>query len=111
MVLDFLEQLSAALPSTEEEVKDVLRGKLKSPRKLELRLTDRKKLSNDGYTFPQCLRLLSHGSRAFGTRTQSFPKGVRGSIIPFSKASSNVLQPNLTPQHNSSASLIWPMRR
>ncbi|KAN0129228.1 Spo11/DNA topoisomerase VI subunit A [Lactarius tabidus] len=68
MVLDFLEQLSAALPSTEEEVKDVLRGKLKSPRKLELRLADRKKLSNDG---------------AFGTRTQSFPKGVRGSIIPF----------------------------
>ena len=54
MVLDFLEQLSAALPSTEEEVKDVLRGKFKSPRKLELRLTDRKKLSNDGYTGPQC---------------------------------------------------------
>jgi hypothetical protein len=87
MVLDFLEQLSAALPSTEDEVKDVLRGKLKSPRKLELRLTDRKKISNDGYAVPQCLRLLSYESRAFGTRIQSFPKGVRGSITPFSKAS------------------------
>ena len=87
MVLDFLEQLSAALPSSEEEVKDVLRGNFKSPRKLELRLTDRKKLSNDGYTGPQCLRLLSYASRTFGTRTHFFPKGVRGSIIPFSKAS------------------------
>ncbi|KAF8271257.1 Spo11/DNA topoisomerase VI subunit A [Lactarius quietus] len=70
MVVDFLEQLSAALPSTEEDVKNVLRGKRKNPRKLELRLTDRKKLSNDG---------------AFGTRTQTFPKGVRGSIIPFAQ--------------------------
>ncbi len=53
LVVDFLEQLSAALPSTEEEVKDVLRGKLKNPRKLELRLIDRKKLSDDGYAIPQ----------------------------------------------------------
>ena len=51
--MDFLEQLSAALPSTEEEVKDVLRGKLKNRRKLELRLIDRTKLSNDGYAVPQ----------------------------------------------------------
>ncbi|KAH9040040.1 Spo11/DNA topoisomerase VI subunit A [Lactarius pseudohatsudake] len=70
MIVDFLEQLSAALPSTEEEVKDVLRGKLKNPRKLELKLMDRKKLCDDG---------------AFGTRTQSFPKGVRASIIPFAQ--------------------------
>ncbi|KAH9057321.1 Spo11/DNA topoisomerase VI subunit A [Lactarius vividus] len=70
MVVDFLEQLSAALPSTEEEVKDVLRGKLKNPRKLKLKLMDRKKLCDDG---------------AFGTRTQSFPTGVRASIIPFAQ--------------------------
>ncbi|KAH9083770.1 DNA topoisomerase IV alpha subunit [Lactarius deliciosus] len=64
------QQLSAALPSTEEEVKDVLRGKPKNPRKLELKLVDRKKLCDDG---------------AFGTRTQSFPKGVCASIIPFAQ--------------------------
>lgn len=111
MVVDFLEQLSAALPSTEEEFKDVLRGKLKNSRKLELRLIDRKKISNDGYAIPQYLRLLSHKGRAFGTRTQSFPKGVRASIIPFGRTGSNALQPDLTLQHNSSASLIWLMRR
>ncbi|KAH9176657.1 Spo11/DNA topoisomerase VI subunit A [Lactarius sanguifluus] len=70
LVVDFLEQLSAALPSTEEEVKDVLRRKLKNPRKLELKLMDRKKLCDDG---------------AFGTRTQSFPKGVHASITPFAQ--------------------------
>lgn len=89
--MDLLEQLSAALPSTEEEVKEVLRGKIKNPRKLELRLTDRNKLSNDGYAVPQYLRPSSHRSRAFGTRIQSFPKGVRGSIIPFGRASDNAL--------------------
>jgi hypothetical protein len=48
MVEDFLEQLSAAIPSA-EEVEDVLRKKTKDTKKLELRLTDRTKLSNDGY--------------------------------------------------------------
>jgi hypothetical protein len=46
MVEDFLEQLSAAIP---KEVEDVLRKKTKDTKKLELRLTDRTKLSNDGY--------------------------------------------------------------
>lgn len=48
MVEDFLEQLSTAIPSA-EEVEDVLRKKTKDIKKLELRLTDRTKLSNDGY--------------------------------------------------------------
>jgi hypothetical protein len=48
MIEDFLEQLSAAIPSV-EEVQDVLRKKTKDTKKLELRLTDRTKLSNDGY--------------------------------------------------------------
>ena len=95
LVVDFLEQLSAALPSTEEEVKDVLRGKFKNPRKLKLKLTDRRKLSTDGYAVPQCLCLPSHGNRTFGTRTQAFPKGVCGSIIRFGKASNLTLRSNL----------------
>lgn len=49
MVEDFLEQLSAAIPPA-EEVEDVLRKKAKDTKKLELKLTDRTKLSNDGYT-------------------------------------------------------------
>ena len=48
MVEGFLEQLSAAIPSP-EEVGNVLRKKAKDTKKLELRLTDRTKLSNDGY--------------------------------------------------------------
>jgi hypothetical protein len=48
MVEDFLKQLSAAIPPA-EEVEDVLRKKTKDTKKLELRLADRKKLSNDGY--------------------------------------------------------------
>jgi hypothetical protein len=48
MVEDFLEQLSAAIPSV-EEVGNVSRKKKKDTKKLELRLTDRTKLSNDGY--------------------------------------------------------------
>jgi hypothetical protein len=47
MVEDFLEQLSAAIPSA-EEVEDVLRKKMKDTKKLELRSADRTKLS-DGY--------------------------------------------------------------
>lgn len=90
--MDFLEQLSAALPSS-SEVEDVLCGKLKNTRKLELRLIDRRKISNDGYTVSlSCLCLLSHGSRVFGTRTLSFPKGVRASIKPFGRAGSNAFQ-------------------
>ena len=50
MVEDFLEQLSAAIPSTEGGVADVLRKKTKTFKKLELRLADRRKLSDDGYT-------------------------------------------------------------
>ena len=48
MVGDFLEQLSAAIPSA-GEVENVLRKKTKDTKKLELRLADRTKLSNDGY--------------------------------------------------------------
>jgi hypothetical protein len=48
MVEDFLEQLSATIQST-GGVEDVLSKKIKTSMKLELRLTDRKKLSNDGY--------------------------------------------------------------
>jgi hypothetical protein len=48
MVEDFLEQLSAAIPSV-EEVGNVSRKKKKDTKKLELRLTDRTKLSSDGY--------------------------------------------------------------
>ncbi len=47
MVVNFLEQLCAAIPSTEGEIEDVLRKKTKPLRKLELRLTDRTKQSND----------------------------------------------------------------
>jgi hypothetical protein len=54
MVEDFLEQLSAAIPSA--EVEDVLSKKTKDTKKLELRLADRTKLSNDGYAYvPFCL--------------------------------------------------------
>jgi hypothetical protein len=49
MVEDFLEQLAAAIPPIEGGVEDVLRKKTKSLKKLELRLADRRKLSNDGY--------------------------------------------------------------
>ena len=48
MVEGFLEQLSAAIPPA-EDVEDVLRKKTKDTKKLELRLADRTKLSNDGY--------------------------------------------------------------
>lgn len=47
MVEDFLEQLSAAITSA-EEVENVLRKKANT-KKLELRLADRTKLSNDRY--------------------------------------------------------------
>jgi len=47
--VDFLEQLSTALPSTELELEQVLRKETKTSRKLELRLADRKQVSNDGY--------------------------------------------------------------
>lgn len=50
MVENFLEQLSAAIPSA-EKVEGVLRKKTKDAKKLELRLTDRTKLSNDGYAW------------------------------------------------------------
>jgi hypothetical protein len=49
MVVDFLEQLSAAMPSTEGEVQGILKKKTKTLKKLELRLTNRTRLSNDGY--------------------------------------------------------------
>ena len=52
MVEDFLEQLSAAIPSTGAE--DGLSKKMKTFKKLELRLTDRKKLSSDGYDCMIC---------------------------------------------------------
>jgi hypothetical protein len=52
--VDFLEQLSVVLPSTEREVEDVLRRKTKTPRKLVLRLIDRKKFSNDGCVVITC---------------------------------------------------------
>jgi hypothetical protein len=56
MVEDFLEQLSAAIPSTEGGVEDVLRRSTKTIKKLELRLADRRKLFNDGYA---CVQLVS----------------------------------------------------
>jgi hypothetical protein len=52
--VDILEQLSAALPSTEEDVKNVLRRKTKTIRKLELKLADRRRLSKDGYATVSC---------------------------------------------------------
>jgi len=48
MVEDFLEQLSAAIPSA-ERAEGVLRKKTKDTKKLELKLSDRTKLSSDGY--------------------------------------------------------------
>ena len=75
MVVDFLEQLSAALPSTEEEVKDVLRGKHKNPKKLELRLIDRKKLSNDGYAVPQLHPPVISCGQGFRHSHTVFPEG------------------------------------
>ena len=57
MVVDFLEQLCAAIPSTEKEVEDVLRKKTKTVRKLELRLADRRKLSDDGCAYVSFVRL------------------------------------------------------
>ncbi len=50
MVEDFLDQLSAAVPSPEGvEDSDALRKKMKTAKRLELRLAYRKKLCNDGY--------------------------------------------------------------
>lgn len=57
MVVDFLEQLCAAIPSTEEEVEDVLRTKTKIVTKIELRLADRKKPSDDGCACTSFVRL------------------------------------------------------
>ena len=75
MVVSFLEQLSAALPSTEEEVKDVLRGKLKNPRKLGLILIDRKKLSDDGYAVPQLPPPVISWGQDFRHSHTIFPEG------------------------------------
>ena len=50
MVEDFLKQLSLTIPSV-EEVEGVSRKKVKDKKKLELRLSDRTKLSNDGYAY------------------------------------------------------------
>ena len=88
MVMDFLEQLSAAIPSTEGEIEDVLCKRTKPFRKLVLRSIDRKKLSNEGYDcvwFVSCLHLLSCVRRAFGTRAQVFPRGMGASIMPFGR--------------------------
>ncbi|KAI0305516.1 Spo11/DNA topoisomerase VI subunit A [Multifurca ochricompacta] len=70
MALDFLEQLSAALPSTKEEIEEFLSKRPKVSKKLELKLTDRRKRFDSG---------------ASGTRTQIFPRGTRASIIPFAQ--------------------------
>ncbi len=88
MVLDLLEQLSAALPSAEEGV-EILRQKLKTAKRLELRLTDRTKLSDDGYAcgsfvlFTHICYLVTR--RSFGTRTHYFPRGMGASIVPFGR--------------------------
>ena len=87
MVEDFLEQLSAAIPSA-EEVENALRKKTKDIKKLELRLTDRTKLSNDGYAcVPFVIRPypLPLDRRAFGTRIHYFPRGMGASIVPFGR--------------------------
>lgn len=55
--MDFLEQLCAAVPPTEKEVEDVLRKKTKTVRKLELRLADRRKPSDDGCAYVSFVRL------------------------------------------------------
>jgi len=55
--VDFLEQLCAAIPSTEEEVEDLLRKKTKTVRKLELRLANRRKPSDDGCACVSFVRL------------------------------------------------------
>ena len=94
MVEDFLEQLSVAIPSTGAE--DGLSKKMKTFKKLELRLTDRKKLSSDGYDCMICFirpYLLPRGLRAFGTRSQFFPRGMGASITPFGRVRQNLLYP------------------
>lgn len=55
--MDFLEQLCVAIPSTEEEVEDLLHKKTKTVRKLELRLADRRKQSHDGCACVSFVRL------------------------------------------------------
>jgi hypothetical protein len=87
MVEDLLEQLSATITPTEGGVKDVLRKKGKTVKKLELRLTDRRKLSNDGYARVPFFwpHLRSRARRASGTRTLFFPRGMGASIMPFGR--------------------------
>ncbi|KAI9509183.1 DNA topoisomerase IV alpha subunit [Russula earlei] len=67
IVTDFLEQVATAIPSTEREIEQALLKKTRAARKLELRLADRAKVSNDG------------------TRAQVFPRGMGASIIPFAR--------------------------
>ena len=55
--MDFLEQLCAAIPSTGEEIEDLLRKKTKTVKKLELRLADRRKPSDDGCACVSFVRL------------------------------------------------------
>ena len=55
--MDFLEQLCVAIPSTEKEVEDVLCKKTKTVRKLELRLANRTKPSDDGCAYVSFIRL------------------------------------------------------
>jgi len=90
MVVDFLEQLSAAMPSTEGEVQGILKKKTRNLKKLELRLTNRTRLSTDGYAREPfvllCLYMPSLSSRTFGTRVQIFPRGLGASIVPFDLA-------------------------
>jgi hypothetical protein len=86
--VDFLEQLCVAIPSTEEEVEDLLRKKTKTVRKLELRLADRRKPSDDGCACVSFVRLSISAilcRRAFGTRAHHFPRGMGASILPFGR--------------------------
>ena len=77
--MDILEQLSAALPSTVGDVQDGLRRKNKNFKKLELRLTNRKRQPRHGYatvTCALCLCIRHPGLQDFGHPHTVFSEGI-----------------------------------
>jgi hypothetical protein len=79
MVVDFLQQLSTALPSTMGDVQDGLCRKKKNSRKLELRLTNRKRQLQDGYAavaYALCLYIRHPGPQDFGYPHTALSEGI-----------------------------------
>ncbi|KAI0268616.1 Spo11/DNA topoisomerase VI subunit A [Gloeopeniophorella convolvens] len=68
--LDLLRQIAAALPTTEQELNDMLHSKSRDVKKLVLKLADRRKSTANG----EC-----------GCRTFYFPRGANASITPFAQ--------------------------